>query len=223
MSVRLLFPTFLFEYNILEEGLVSEEYLMSLKNDMDAMRKKDPVGRRVSNQYTGWQSNDGVESRPAWQKLNRVIKNKFNDEVLPFLGVNTMNASINLGNVWANINDKGAWNTPHRHNGCWYSGAFYVHAEGDEGDFVAIDKNEHVLSDFPFSSKQRETHNVAPVTGSLLLFPSGMLHMVQPNQTSKDRYSIAFNTETIRLNMDTAVEDNPDWNRFEVNGLEFSN
>ena len=130
----------MFEYNILEEGLVSEEYLMSLKNDMDAMRKKDPVGRRVSNQYTGWQSNDGVESRPAWQKLNRVIKNKFNDEVLPFLGVNTMNASINLGNVWANINDKGAWNTPHRHNGCWYSGAFYVHAEGDEGDFVAIDK-----------------------------------------------------------------------------------
>ena len=124
MSVRLLFPTFMFEYNIVEEGLVSEEYLMSLKNDMDAMRKKDPVGRRVSNQYTGWQSNDGVESRPAWQKLNRVIKNKFNDEVLPFLGVNTMNASINLGNVWANINDKGAWNTPHRHNGCWYSGVF---------------------------------------------------------------------------------------------------
>ena len=62
MSVRLLFPTFMFEYNIVEEGLVSEEYLMSLKNDMDAMRKKDPVGRRVSNQYTGWQSNDGVES-----------------------------------------------------------------------------------------------------------------------------------------------------------------
>ena len=52
MSVRLLFPTFMFEYNIVEEGLVSEEYLMSLKNDMDAMRKKDPVGRRVSNQYT---------------------------------------------------------------------------------------------------------------------------------------------------------------------------
>ena len=49
-----------------------------------------------------------------------------------------------------------------------------------------------------------------------------MLHMVQPNQTSKDRYSIAFNTETIRMSMDTAVEDNPDWNRFEVNGLDFS-
>ena len=65
MSVRLLFPTFMFEYNIVEEGLVSEEYLMSLKNDMDAMRKKDPVGRRVSNQYTGWQSNDGVESHPV--------------------------------------------------------------------------------------------------------------------------------------------------------------
>ena len=40
MSVRLLFPTFMFEYNIVEEGLVSEEYLMSLKNDMDAMKER---------------------------------------------------------------------------------------------------------------------------------------------------------------------------------------
>ena len=54
MSVRLLFPTYLFEFNLVEEGLVTEEYLLSLKNDMDAVRKKDPVGRQVSNAYTGW-------------------------------------------------------------------------------------------------------------------------------------------------------------------------
>lgn len=63
MSVRLLFPTLLFEYNLLEEGLVTQTYLDELKADMDAMRMKDPVGRQISNAYTGWQSNDGCESR----------------------------------------------------------------------------------------------------------------------------------------------------------------
>ena len=122
MSVRLLFPTYLFEFNLVEEGLVTEEYLLSLKNDMDAVRKKDPVGRQVSNAYTGWQSNDGFEHRPAWAKLNRIIKDKYNLEVLPWLRVDTSQASVSMGNIWGNINDKGAWNKPHRHNGCWLSG-----------------------------------------------------------------------------------------------------
>ena len=73
MSVRLLFPTPLFEFNILDEGLVTEEYLLSLKADMDAQRRKDPVGRQISNAYTGWQSNDGVEKIPVWGKLMRII------------------------------------------------------------------------------------------------------------------------------------------------------
>ena len=58
MSVRLLFPTMLWKYNLVEEGLITEEYLCQLKDDMDALRKKDPVGRFVSNAHSGWQSND---------------------------------------------------------------------------------------------------------------------------------------------------------------------
>ena len=82
MSVRLLFPTLLFEYNLLDEGLITETYLQELRADMNGMRKKDPEGRNVSNRYSGWQSNDGVNQRPAWNKIQRVIKNKLNDEVL---------------------------------------------------------------------------------------------------------------------------------------------
>ena len=132
MSVRLLFPTLLFEYNLLDEGLITETYLQELRADMNGMRKKDPEGRNVSNRYSGWQSNDGVNQRPAWNKIQRVIKNKLNDEVLPFLHVDRTKFQFDMGNIWANINDKGAWNSPHRHNGCFYSGAFYIQAEGDE-------------------------------------------------------------------------------------------
>ena len=216
MSVRLLFPTYLFEFNLVEEGLVTEEYLLSLKNDMDTVRKKDPVGRQVSNAYTGWQSNDVFENRPAWAKLNRVIKDKYNHKVLPWLAVDTTQASVSLGNMWGNINDKGAWNKPHRHNGCWLSGAFYVHADGDEGNFVAIKEGADTVSDFPHNNKQRESFEVSPVTGTLLLFPSGLIHMVEPNTTSKDRYSVAFNTVTHRMGGDTDIPIDYHWNRFDI-------
>ena len=38
MSVRLLFPTLLFEYNLLDEGLITETYLQELRADMNGMR-----------------------------------------------------------------------------------------------------------------------------------------------------------------------------------------
>ena len=80
------------------------------------------------------------------------------------------------------------------HNGCFYSGVFFIHADGDEGDFRAIDTDHKIVSNFP-ASQQRiwESMPIAPKTGDLYLFPSGLMHMVEPNLTDKDRYSISFN------------------------------
>ena len=148
-----------------------------------------------------------------------------NDEVLPFLHIDRTKFQFDMGNIWANINDKGAWNSPHRHNGCFYSGAFYIQAEGDEGFITFIDKNEQVLFQFPQSPKMRETISIRPRSGSLLLFPSGLLHMVEPNPTDRDRYSIAFNTNSKYISTDMFTEpldygqDHKtidDWNSFDI-------
>ena len=58
MSVRLLFPTFVFERNLLDPNLpedrgLSQQYMEQLVRECNAMRRKDPVGRQLSNQYTG--------------------------------------------------------------------------------------------------------------------------------------------------------------------------
>ena len=72
MAVRALFPTFIFHRNFNQENLgergYSKEYSVMLRDEMDAMRRRDPVGRQLSNQYTGWQSNDGCERNPTFQK-----------------------------------------------------------------------------------------------------------------------------------------------------------
>ena len=200
MAVRLLFPTHVFHRNLLQEGLddsrgVSEEYLGMLKDEMDAMRKRDPVGRQLSNAYTGWQSKDGCESSPIFQKLINRIEHLFYDEVFPFHGLNPQIAHMRLGNCWANINDFLAWNKPHLHNGCWYSGVFYIKADGDEGHIEMIDTHPKVVADFPNSPRTATSKGFEPRSGKLILFPSGLMHMVEPNPTQKDRYSISFNIE----------------------------
>ena len=46
-----------------------------------------------------------------------------------------------------------------------------------------------------------------------------MMHMVEPNRTEKDRYSISFNVVSHKLNMsnDHAMDIDPDWNHFPLN------
>jgi len=200
MAVRLLFPTFVFHRNLLQEGIpedmgVNQEYLDLLVREIDQMRRKDPKGRQISNAYTGWQSNDGCDSHPSFTKLVNRIEKVFADEVLPFHGITpkTHRMNVKVGNMWANVNDNGAWNKPHLHNGCWYSGVFYIKADGDEGHFIAIETAPKVVSEYPASPRTRESWDFPPTVGQLVLFPSATMHMVEPNLTDKDRYSVSFN------------------------------
>ena len=194
--IKILFPAYVLTKEYLGKDKNSEitpEYMVALKEEIDAMRRRDPTGRNVSNR-NGWQSVDGIERNPVFIRAMRQIRREFRDELIPFLGIKKDSAKIELHNSWANIIYPGAWNAPHLHNGCFYSGVFFIHADGDEGDFRAIDTDHKIVSNFP-ASQQRiwESWPVAPKTGDLYLFPSGLMHMVEPNLTDKDRYSISFN------------------------------
>ena len=216
MTVRLAFPTFIFERNLLDQekygnAAVSKEYLRTLKNEMDAWRQRDPKGRQISNRYTGWQSQDGVEKHPAFAKIIRCIETAMRDEVQQFFRVNADAAQVKIDNTWANINDKGAWNTPHLHNGCWYSGVFYIHGDGDEGDLTMINCDPKVVADHPSVARNAESMGYKPVTGRLVLFPSGAMHMVEPNPTDKERYSISFNSRVHHISTESrGVDSQPD-------------
>lgn len=204
-TVHYLFPSFVFERDFLGrhqhvEPSMNEDYFEQLKNEIDSMRKKDPVGRRVSNAYTGWQSHDGCDTNPAFIKCIRSIKRMMRDEVMLHLGVKS-GFQVEFHNCWANINDNMAWNRPHLHNGCFMSGVLYIKADGDEGNFSAIDTDARVVGAHPVMPKMKESVQFQPRTGSMFLFPSGLMHMVEPNLTNKDRYSISFNMNVVQNNL----------------------
>ena len=198
MSVKLLFPSYVFMRDFLgkdshKDPSMTEEYFTMMRNEIDQMERDDGAGRKVSNQ-NGWQSNDGIDRHPTFVKMMRGIKRLISQEMMPMLGVKDNAYQIDMHNSWANKNYSGSWNAPHLHNGCFYSGVFFIHADGDEGDFRAVDTDHKIISNFP-QSQQRiwESLSVPPKTGDLYLFPSGLMHMVEPNLSNKDRYSISFN------------------------------
>lgn len=201
MAIRLCFPAITVEKSYLDKerdkvsGL-TPEYFDMLKKEIDAMRVRDPEGRKRSNAGHGWQSNDGIDTSPIFTKLMREIRRVVAYELMPYLGAVPGTAECILHNSWANINYRKGWNAPHLHNGCFYSGVFYIHADGDEGNIRYLDTHSKVVGNLANLPRMRESVSYQPKTGDLLLFPSGLMHMVEPNETEKDRYSISFNLET---------------------------
>jgi uncharacterized protein (TIGR02466 family) len=103
--------------------------------------------------------------------------------------------------MWANVNQKGAFNTPHNHEGFGtiWSGFYYVDpgfepgAADISGRTVFQDRSgtpkEILANPDPFSREIELT----PRAGLMTLFPSPFYHYVRPYRGDRLRITIAFN------------------------------
>jgi len=95
---------------------------------------------------------------------------------------------------WANVNPSGGSNRPHVHPDSIWSGVYYV------SDCSAIDGGDIIFSDsacIPVpkhaSGQSFREFRIKPEAGQMLLFPSTLIHRVDPHQSSTPRISVAFN------------------------------
>ena len=100
--------------------------------------------------------------------------------------------------AWMNVNPPGGYNAPHSHPGAHWSGVYYVSQPevevGNSGMIEFLDPrsdlpNWRILQANAFRAKKR----IRPAPGTLILFPSYLVHWVYPNETSDERVTIAFN------------------------------
>lgn len=96
--------------------------------------------------------------------------------------------ALSMENMWFNINGPGHWNITHTHPHCFYSGVMWIKAPENSGDLVFRSPHEHQT--YGYGSN---VHYVKPEAGRIILFPSHLLHMVKPNESDENRYSISFN------------------------------
>ena len=188
MHRELHFPTPIYIADI-EHPTLNQE----LEKDIVAWSNKDKGITRTNVQ--GWHSPTNMAELPEYQKLVRMLyacqKTIYDQEHLDSEPV--------LGNMWANINPPGGMNRAHQHPNSLWSGVYYIKAPKNSGDLKIDDPRSSAAMVRPNQKKGpvparlfRETH-YEPIAGRCIMFPSWLMHCVDPNESNDIRISVSFN------------------------------
>ncbi len=153
--------------------------------------KKRDDGYTASN-VNGWHSSS-IHREPGLQSLGRFINECLQSVARQEKWVAPARFQIE---GWANVNRYAAFNKVHNHGGSHLSGCYYVAVPPKSGGIVFRDPREvcHMMI-LPYVNQNDRNlfFKVAPQPGDLLVFPSWLLHEVEPNMTHEERVSVAFN------------------------------
>ena len=188
MHRHLHFPTPIYIADI-EHPTLNQE----LERDIVAWSNKDKGITRTNVQ--GWHSTTNMAELPQFKKLVNMLyacqKTIYDQEHLdsePF-----------LGNMWANINPPGGMNRAHQHPNSLWSGVYYIKAPKNSGNLKIDDPRSVACMSRPRQKDGekparlwRETH-YEPVAGRCIMFPSWLMHCVDPNNSNDIRISVSFN------------------------------
>jgi hypothetical protein len=103
---------------------------------------------------------------------------------------------------WANVNGRGHYNAPHRHNGFDLSGCFYLAQPTATTDSTGVieflDQRNLTPQVERFGGPMfSSSFTLRPEPGQIVIFPSSLMHWVRPNQSDEDRIVIAWNLDII--------------------------
>ena len=188
MIRELHFPTPIYIADIKHPTLNQE-----LERDIIAWSKQDKGIIRTNVQ--GWHSTTNMHELPQFKKLvdmlyecQRTVYQQEHYESEPF-----------LGNMWANINPPGGMNRAHQHPNSLWSGVYYIKAPKNCGHLKIDDPRASAAMFRPRQKANnlpprlyRETH-YEPIAGRCIMFPSWLMHCVDPNESNDIRISVSFN------------------------------
>lgn len=106
-----------------------------------------------------------------------------------------------ITNSWINRHGRGQSAGPHVHHNSLISGVLYLKVPENSGDIV-FHRNALSLIPFPpaldldidkFNLYNCESWAHRPKTNDICLFPSVVMHSVDPSESDEERWSLAFN------------------------------
>ena len=195
-------PTFALPIGVYDSGIdaAGRAALVAMIEELQLI----PSGQKRSS-VGGWRSEGNifdVNVGAAKQLADAAIACSF--EYLRACGV-MFDGSAYTGRLtgWANVNGRGHYNAPHRHNGYDLSGCFYLAQPTATTDSTGViefldqrNLTPHVerFGGPMFSS----SFTLRPEPGQIVIFPSSLMHWVRPNQSDEDRIVIAWNLDVVK-------------------------
>jgi len=183
MTYISLFPTTVFKSSLCR-NLTKEEcsFLFSI----------DEVVESTGN-YTSHNKNilDDPKVKNLKLDLNKKLQQYIDEIYQP-----KENIKSYITQSWINITDPGKWHHKHTHYNSFLSGVFYLSVDNIE------DKIFFYNDDYPqiyieskkwtLNNSRKWFLNVSPL--DVIIFPSNLIHDVQPTTSNSPRISIAFNS-----------------------------
>ena len=181
MDLQLIFPVSVGFFN-LDRDLTEEELSCLLGLE----KKKNEGNSRSAQSYVLGLT----QLRALKDFIYESVNHYFTEIYRPLFDVR-----LQVTQSWVNYTDKDQFHHKHRHSNSFVSGVFYAKTDASDkivfyrasDQSLRVTPKEHNISNSEswwFQTRQ----------GTLLLFPSGLEHMVETKQTDGTRISLAFNT-----------------------------
>jgi uncharacterized protein (TIGR02466 family) len=186
---KTLFPSIVSEvecdyFKFIQPNLI--EWIYNYQKDTNSV---------VHSNRGGWQSpSDFYLSDSFTEFSNYVFQNSL-------MALTHYNLDFKLGNMWININRKGDYNVIHHHANSIISGVLWVKTPENCGSLIFQSPHsftqylllQNVDSEIAKKQNYYCNYRYNPKEGTMILFPSDLMHGVEPNESDENRISIAFN------------------------------
>jgi uncharacterized protein (TIGR02466 family) len=185
---ELHFPTPIYIADISHPTLNQE-----LERDIISWSNKDK-GIKRSN-IKAWHSHSNMHEKLEYMKLVDVLY----EHQRTIYDQEHLDSKPYLINMWANINPPGGMNKAHQHPNSLWSGVYYIKAPKNCGHLkiedprlaAAMSMPKHKSGKLP--ERLLREHGYEPKDGRLIMFPSWLMHSVNPNESNDIRISVSFN------------------------------
>ena len=167
----------------------------TLLQEIRAEQQRDRTGEKWSN-ILGWHSVSNLHQRASFAPFIKIIgENTL--EVANCLHWDLQKFSLELKSCWAIVNGKLASNSVHNHPNSILSGVYYLQAPENSGVISFSDPRSAAQMLVPpmteYSLWTLPKISYQPQAGTMLLFPSWLLHNVEMNMSRELRISLSFN------------------------------
>ncbi|MBD2176304.1 hypothetical protein H6F42_05140 [Pseudanabaena sp. FACHB-1998] len=185
------FPTPIWHFTIANHQQLNAILLAEIY----AEQEKDQQGEKWSN-ILGWHSVNDLHRRDRFQDLTKIIHTNVL-EVAQFLQWDLQKFSLHITTCWAIINGKFASNSVHNHPNSILSGVYYLKAPENCGGIYFNDPRPASQMIIPpvteFNLWTYPKVSYKAHAGTMLLFPSWLLHGVDTNMSEESRICVSFN------------------------------
>ena len=171
-------------------------YKLDIKDNLVSRFKKEKFNSLLPEPYTGSLIGEDLNILKKYKKLNTEIKKAVDATLKEILMLR--NVDYRIFSSWLTKTEpkglKQVFGGIHNHSNCWLSGIYYP--KGDPGfsvKFFLPSKGQFFTPPKEWNIFNARSWVITAEDNLLVLFFSQLNHQIMPNESTEERFSLAFN------------------------------